>query len=954
LNIHNRREGLGASQATFVYMSLFSFKPASPDENARRREDKSRENLFLEHYSWLRECALNITHGQRERAEDLVHDVFLQFLDKDADITSIADVRGYLNGILRNLHLLQLRRAMRHPAQPLSLFDHDSALVGLRVWTSAERLQSADLLVRACDFACHRKEAALTASILILRFFHGYYPGEIALLLRARRRAVDQWVERGRIETKRYIESAYPIPDTDRSARKMSSVASANALLRHLRERIFNSCTTDCSILGNDQEKLGVKELAHLVSCQACLERRSVKIGLAHVAERMADDISDRDDGRPQGGIASSGEILPFRGGRRSSRRAILRQMQARRRERFEHRPKELSLAFDGQPRATLVVNAPTNTLHLSLDSKEVPNSIAVLSEQDFHFLILDHNDLSCSERRVYRLRLSDDRFLEVTVTPETLGPSIQVVYEDPLLLLAGRSEDQEPLTITAEQPILSFPSGRTESAPAVGFAWPMAWVGKLLSLVPAMNATVTGAMVVGVAALLCFMLWPQSRVSLSAAELLEHAQKADHAATTANRPGVIYQKVAIRTRRRTLERTIYRDAQGIRHPRRQRLSAEEEQLKDKLARAGVSWDAPLSALDYAEWRHRSGPAQDAVKRTGEHLLTLTTTPLADNDVLKETFTVRDTDFHGVDRTVELRDSGTVAIAQLNYDVLPWGAVNQDWFETVPRGAATDAPGVLSPDPSHLSSELELETELAVRYALHQAGADLGDPIDVHTSTQGSAAVAVVGIVPSRERKQELLAALSGIPHVNAQLRTEDEAARSMTALPPVTRAETLVVTSHSPIEKQLQEYLGDPMAVESFSKRAIGLSKGLMAHAWALRHLSERYGVVGSPSDLGLSPTSRQLLQIMRRDHQRGMSEATAELTTLLRPVLHSIVQASPESFARLPLFDSAEQARRFTIQLLSGSASPGANESSDPAKAAENLLAALRGLQIALEEQR
>jgi len=147
-------------------MTLFSFKLATPDETVRRSGDRLKENLFLEHYSWLRECALNITHGQRERSEDLVHDVFLQFLDKALDVASIADVRGYLNGILRNLHLLQLRRATRHPAQPLSLFDHDSALVGLRVWTSADQFQCADLLVRACDFACYRKETSLWSIII--------------------------------------------------------------------------------------------------------------------------------------------------------------------------------------------------------------------------------------------------------------------------------------------------------------------------------------------------------------------------------------------------------------------------------------------------------------------------------------------------------------------------------------------------------------------------------------------------------------------------------------------------------------------------------------------------------------------------------------------------------------------------------------------------------------------
>ena len=214
----------------------------------------------------------------------------------------------------------------------------------------------------------------MTASILILRFFHGYYPGEIALLLRARRRAVDQWIQRGRIETKQYIESPYPLPENGRNEQKMPRAATAIAFLRRLRERVFGSCSTDCSVLADNPTEPGLKELAHLVSCQACLEHRSRKMGLSHVAERMADDISDRNDGRPQGGSGGAGEILPLGSRRKPSKHTILRKVYARKKELFEHRPKEISLAFDGTLRATLLVSGPTNTLNLSLDSKEVPN----------------------------------------------------------------------------------------------------------------------------------------------------------------------------------------------------------------------------------------------------------------------------------------------------------------------------------------------------------------------------------------------------------------------------------------------------------------------------------------------------------------------------------------------------------------------------------------------------
>lgn len=932
-------------------MTLLSFKPLIPAGTPRRRDDRAKEDMFLECYAWLIECALNITHGQRERAEDLVHDVFVRFLDNDVEVSSICNIRGYLNGMLRNLHLLQLRRATRHPVQSLTLIDHDSALVGLRAWNSVEQFQSADLLLRACDFVCYRKEVALTSSVLILRFFHGFYPGEICRLLKAKRHAVDKWIERGRNETKQFLESPCPLPNATGTESGKAIPKSSTAFLRRLRERIFNSCTTDCTVLIGNSEPSGVREFAHLVSCRTCLSRRSREMGLAHVAERMVDDISDRDDGRPEGGAGGSGKILSLGARRKISKRAILRDVYERRRELFEHRPKEISLAFDGVSHATLLVNAATNTLNLTLDRSEVPNSLAVLSEQEFNFLLLDRDQLMCRERGVHSLSLSDDRFLEVTITAETLGPSIQVVYEDPSFLvrteLAG---DQEPQTITAEEPILTFPVGRVDSSMARP-AWRTAWLEKFRSLVPAMNPFLATAIVLGAATVLCLILWLRGGPPLSAGELLDHAQTSDRSAATSKRPGVIYQKVAIRTPRRTVERTIYRDAQGIRRPRRQELSPEDEQLKNKLASAGVSWDDPLSAADYADWRRRSGLTRDRVTRPGQQLLTLSTAPVADEAVLNETLTVRETDFHAVGRTVELRDTGTVEIAQLNYDVLPWGAVNQDWFEPVPPGAVTDAPGLLSPS-IHASplTELDLETELAVRYALHEISADLGEPIDIRVGGHGS--VSVVGMVSSADRKQELLAALKGIRGAVTKLQTEEEA--EPRKLPdPVTHAEPLIVTVHSPIEKELLDYFHDPLAVENASKRAIAVAGDLMAHAWALRHLSDRYGAPGTSGQRPLSSASRQLLGTMRRDHYRAMSDETSELTALLGPVLRSIVQTSPEPTTRSPLFNCAQSVQRLTLDLASGSGSSNGTEISEPAKAAEDLLAALRTLEIALEEQ-
>jgi len=58
------------------------------------------------------------------------------------------------------------------------------AETGLRTIDPRDQIQVHDELRRVYQYACARKETSKAGSVLILRFFHGYYPSEIAKLLR--------------------------------------------------------------------------------------------------------------------------------------------------------------------------------------------------------------------------------------------------------------------------------------------------------------------------------------------------------------------------------------------------------------------------------------------------------------------------------------------------------------------------------------------------------------------------------------------------------------------------------------------------------------------------------------------------------------------------------------------------------------------------------------------------
>src|ERR1019366_6426775 len=114
------------------------------------------------------------------------------------------------------------------------------------------------------------------------------------------------------------------------------------------------------------------------------------------------------------------------------------------------------------------------------------------------------------------------------------------------------------------------------------------------------------------------------------------------------------------------------RDPARRRRLKQQHLSTDDQRTKDRLDLAGVSWNEPLSAANFSAWRDRQSAKKDAITRTGTNLLTLTTSVAPDSTVVQESLTVRASDFHPLARTIQLRDQGTVEIAELNYAVMPW------------------------------------------------------------------------------------------------------------------------------------------------------------------------------------------------------------------------------------------------------------------------------------------
>jgi len=253
--------------------------------------------------------------------------------------------------------------------------------------------------------------------------------------------------------------------------------------------------------------------------------------------------------------------------------------------------------------------------------------------------------------------------------------------------------------------------------------------------------------------------------------------------------------------------------------------------------------------------------------------------------VAEESLTVREQDFHPVKRTVELLDVGTVEIAELNYVVLNWNAVNTDLFEpltpAVPANPSMRAEVVPVAPPVTLAQLLD--AELQARVALHTVGADLGEQVEVVPESH-ALTVLVHGLANTAGRKQELLAALQGIPNLEVRLRTVDEATAERQAEETAPPSREVAVSGHPALEERLVERFPKVGERSAFVNRGLALFDQALAHAWALRHLEERYttGQVGL-----LSQSDRQTLELLMRDHVATIRQGISDGEQFLEPIL-------------------------------------------------------------------
>jgi RNA polymerase sigma factor (sigma-70 family) len=917
-------------------MPLISFKP----DPERGHSVGSKEKIFLEHYDWLLRSALTFTRGSRGRAEDLVHDLFVQFQLRLKSLEEVEDLRAYLYGMLRNLYASQLRRASRHAIQQLSILDHDSISVGLRAYDFSDRLETLSVLTRACEFVCHRKETTLTASIFILRYFHGYYPDEIATLLGPSRDTVDKWLSRGRAEAKKYLAEPYPIPVVVEATEVGQGRNTKNSLdfFARLRGMIFASCATPCEPLRRNRKEAplslqiptpSTQELAHLVSCAACLNRRSRQHGLPDLDARTFDEPYQRDDRRePPAGGSGTTTLIPSPKRSRANR---LRKGYARTREVIQHYPTELSIVVDGHIRTSHVISSSVSRLNLIVDAKERVEFIEILSEQGVRFLMLDRTDLETAMLCRYDIALSDGRLLEVEIVPDVPGPCIQVSYRDPNLAPVAERDAE-----LASREILSSRKRLT------------LWLAlrTWFSGLPG-NVRIFAMLAAPICAILALSLvfWrhPENRLLpqdvLRQTIMHEQALPVNAAAHSVfsyqeeDADGHLKLSGEVESWRQAVPRRIALRLYDAHHTlingfvQDLRGSAEYGNgppIKEQNQKPALAWQYVPSAEHFASLLSLSVTPE--VTESGDQYRIEVRAPQARPEIVDAVLVVNRSDLRAVEADYDIRNTEGVhhvRLREVSYEVRSADGFDHGVFDVGRDFDTSSRHSRLTTKPLDNSKPNTAALELQVLTDLMQSGVNAGEQVEVHRDRR-SGMVEVRGVVDTPERKAAMLEAvapLTGNPYLRVALRSSDELPNfplpkpskrkqsPVSALPsPVIAEDTYQATSSViPADAAIRAYLktngtsGEELdnAVRSFASEACVRSLEAQQRAYRLAQLSAEF----SSADLAqLDPASRLRWLVLVDNYSEALDSDLKALRNHLEPVLSNSAPSSDAALSTSP----------------------------------------------------
>lgn len=921
-------------------------KPASP------------EDLFIQRYDLLMGWALSLTGRERAQAEDLVHDAFIQFTLRRNDLGSIENTDAYLHRMLRNMYLSQVRRASWTHDSTFSIANYDSAELGLRSIDPLERVDVQEDLRQVCQYACLRKESSKAGCVLILRFFHSYYPSEIAQVLRITRKTVGRFLLIARRESKIYLNDPGALRFTVENPRvditQSSYARTSSELLAELRHTIFHSRKGVCFqteelkeiYKKNSSASVDLGVLGHLVTCPHCLDEVNRLLGLPLLSERNPDDKLGREtppnDSGDEGG--SGGSVVEAK-----------KRYQRRLRETIEHRPQELRIAVNGFVLGAQQISSEFNKQVLSVNIDEPIGFVEVFSEQGVRLLFCDVDQpIDGSVEQTARAEFDCGRALDLSLSFRGPWPTLNVSYHDPIFeaveFSAGDLDSETSPEIATDY---------AESKTRDSWSRPLTWVRSIVGdfdgrffLRPAVVTALFSLIVLSAIFTVLYRRGP-TQAAVSAADLLQRAVASEESITS-NRDHVLHRTLRLEEKSATGQvisrhrveiwqsaekgiaaRRLYDDngtlvagawkrSDGVQtvyhHGTPPQLQIRNAQ--SAIRNFGDVWQIDPSAADFSALIENIKNAS-VQERDSTYMVNGGSDLRGSNGLIKASLVLGRSDLHAIEQTLVVRLGDEVrefTFVETSFERRSTSSVAPAVFEpdvqlvrdraTGRRGDTETVPSSPAPPISASPFLATPDLELQILKHLNQADAFYGEQISLTRTPEGR--LRVQGIVETDKRKTELLQSLSSLrqnPAVQVQIETVTEAAARQARRPSsgegVADVNSLQFEAKSvvPAESELRNYIarqnglsGDALDQETrrYADRLMVHTRQARRHALALKQITERF----SSDDLNaLDQEAKNQWRTMIVQHSKAVEQELDALRRELQPVFPEVSSRSSES---------------------------------------------------------
>ncbi len=916
------------------------------------------ESLLEDRYGSLRRWAAQLTHGDAGAAQDIVHDLCLHFVVSRPDMSGVTNVDGYLYTCLRHIYLSNIARAAREATQFVSVADFDSIHTVLNTLSGDDLAGRQNDLRRICSYAVWRKTTSKSASYFILHFFRGYPRREIAEIARLPISAIYNKLKTARTEVKAHLESAARLriatrdipPAPDLRAAPVSSME----LFDELRESILAAKTTECipeeSLLAlytaSPPRPIACALLSHIVSCERCLRV---------IDEHFQGPTLDQGEGTEETALTLDGAA-----DEESNFRALMRRVRKERDWIYEHRPQKVSIAINGRINATHNIQGEWSTLSTRLDAPETIRFVEVFTDQRMRLALLpvDERPPEGPPTKTQRVVLSDDRWLELTLSFDGLGLESEVIYFDPALATSAQLEEDpdENLAMPAEdgvnRPRAVERQWQGVNGPMSGV---LAWIVRVFSPRPALAWAAPLLLVL--LATFGYVAYRYAKPVDGVALLAQSVRIETANLTGQTEHQILHVEINAAGGRPPQNATIdiWRDGDGKRYARRvydarQRLIAAEWRTDSGESHSWASQatgdlsESNRLVLQNDLWRQdlssrafRSLPDHELhVQKTGDGYEVTITGPARNQPYLVSATLVLDNKLHPVRELVRMRNSSGIDEARFvetDYERRPSSSIPNNTFVSDFEGRLAGPDGIsASGSPSGHpswppSEEIHLtELEIAVLYQFNQIGADAGEPIEVSRTAEGH--VRVVGAVADEARRRQIISRLEALAdrqlldvHLVAQTAGRTPVIQSFHELPGTTSVYTVGNTRIAADAIMRQHLASKGIAPERMDAAVAQLSNRIMEtsqRALQNAYILDRLGMVLAQADSSsISRPARQQWTEMAAKHSSELQNALDSLSEQLSSIHPVGERHSSRDQTALPISDPAGFARATHVLL-------------------------------------